>query len=40
MGMSLIAGKWSEPKLLRLAYSWEQATHVRRPPQFIPTLGG
>jgi amidase len=40
VGFSFIAGKWSEPKLIRLAYSWEQATHVRRPPQFIPTLGG
>ena len=37
VGMSLIASKWSEPKLISLAYSWEQATHVRRPPQFRPS---
>ena len=28
-----------EPKLLGLAYDYEQATHVRVPPQFIPTIG-
>jgi Asp-tRNA(Asn)/Glu-tRNA(Gln) amidotransferase A subunit family amidase len=32
--MSLIGPKWGEPKLIKLAYSWEQATHVRKPPQF------
>jgi amidase len=39
VGFSFIAGRWAEPRLLRLAYSWEQATHIRRPPQFRPTLG-
>jgi hypothetical protein len=31
--------RWSEPKLLGLAYNFEQATHIRVPPQFIPTIG-
>jgi amidase len=38
IGMSLIAGRWSEPRLISLAYSWEQATHVRRAPRFLPTV--
>ncbi len=38
VGMSFIAGKWAEPKLITLAYSWEQATHLRRPPQFRPSV--
>jgi amidase len=38
VGVSFIAGRWSEPELIKLGYSWEQATHIRRPPQFLPTL--
>ena len=39
MGITFIGGRWDEPKLIGLAYSYEQATHVRVPPQFIPTIG-
>jgi amidase len=39
LGITFIAGRWAEPKLLGLAYDYEQATHVRVPPQFIPTIG-
>jgi hypothetical protein len=28
-----------EPELLGFAYDFEQATEVRVPPQFIPTIG-
>ena len=30
---------WTEPKLLRIAYAYEQATKHRRPPEFKPNLG-
>lgn len=39
VGMSIFGRAWSEPKLIRIAYSFEQATNHRRAPQFIPTLG-
>jgi len=39
IGITFIGGRWAEPKLLGFAYDYEQATHVRVPPQFIPTIG-
>jgi amidase len=39
MGITFIGGRWAEPELLGLAYDYEQATEVRVPPQFIPTIG-
>jgi amidase len=39
VGITFIGGRWAEPKLLGLAYDYEQATHARRPPQFKPTIG-
>jgi len=39
IGMSIFGRQWSEPVLLRIAYSYEQASMMRRAPKFIPTLG-
>jgi amidase len=39
LGITFIGGRWAEPKLIGFAYDYEQGTHVRVPPQFIPTIG-
>ncbi|WP_425281568.1 amidase [Peiella sedimenti] len=36
VGLSFIGPAWSEARLLALGYAYEQATHRRRPPQFLP----
>jgi amidase len=38
VGISFIGGAWSEPRLLALAYAYEQATGHRKAPAFLPTL--
>jgi amidase len=38
LGMSFFGGRFSEPALIALGYSFEQATHARRAPMFLPTL--
>ena len=37
VGISFFGRAWSEPTLIRIAYSFEQATKVRKPPKFLPT---
>jgi Asp-tRNA(Asn)/Glu-tRNA(Gln) amidotransferase A subunit family amidase len=36
VGLEMIAEAWSEPKLIELAYGFEQGTHHRRPPELAP----
>jgi Asp-tRNA(Asn)/Glu-tRNA(Gln) amidotransferase A subunit family amidase len=38
VGVELLGRAWSEPTLLAIAYAYEQATHVRRPPPTTPPL--
>ena len=38
VGVSFFGPAWSEPKLLGIAYSYEQATKHRKPPEFRETL--
>jgi amidase len=39
LGVTFIGGRWDERNLIGYAYDYEQGTHVRVPPQFIPTIG-
>ncbi|MFO1157775.1 MAG: amidase family protein [Reyranellaceae bacterium] len=38
LGLTFTGPAWSEHKLLRLAYAYEQATNARRPPPGLPAL--
>jgi amidase len=37
VGISFFGGAWSEPRLIKLGYAYEQATKHRHPPSFAPT---
>jgi amidase len=37
VGISFFGPAWSEPKLISLAYAFEQLTKVRRAPKFLRT---
>ncbi|MFI5000371.1 MAG: amidase, partial [Reyranellales bacterium] len=38
LGITFAGRAWSEAKLLRLAYAYEQASNARRPPPGLPAL--
>ena len=38
VGMSIFGGKYQEPKLISIAYAFEQASKIRKAPEFLPTL--
>ncbi|MCH2466282.1 MAG: amidase family protein, partial [Gemmatimonadetes bacterium] len=39
-GLQIYGDAWSEPLLIRIAYTYEQATNHRRPPKTAPPLEG
>jgi amidase len=38
VGISFFGRAWSEPVLLKIAFAFEQATQLRKPPTFPPTI--
>jgi amidase len=39
VGVTFVGPRWSEPRLIALAYAFEQATAGRRAPALLPTVG-
>jgi amidase len=40
IGLSFFGAAWSEPTLIKLAYSWEQQMKARRKPAFLASVAG
>jgi amidase len=38
LGLVFMGPRWSEARLLGYGYAFEQLTHARKAPQFLPTL--
>jgi Asp-tRNA(Asn)/Glu-tRNA(Gln) amidotransferase A subunit family amidase len=38
VGMELLGRAWAEPELISLAYGFEDASHMRKPPLSTPAL--
>jgi amidase len=38
VGLSFVGPRWTEPRLIALAYAFEQATPARQPPGLAPSI--